>query len=88
MASLRRERGELDLMGAAAAGAPFHLPDFLPFIEGVARAGMEKEDWVTAERYYRLLLTKGRSEGVAPDALAALERLVAGLQARAAAARR
>jgi hypothetical protein len=88
MASLRRERGELDLAAAAAAGAPFHAPDWLTFIEGVARAGMAKQDWVTAEGYYRLLLDAGRREGMAPEALATLARLVADLHARAAGSRR
>ena len=84
LAALRRERGPLDLAAAARAGAPFHPPDFLTFIEGVARAAMARRDWASAASYYRLLLEAGRQQGMNPESLASLARLVADLEAQAA----
>ena len=85
MVALRREHGPLDLPAAAAAGAPFHPPDFLTFIEGVARAAMARQDWAGAADYYQLLLEAGRREGMNPESLASLAHLVAELEARAGA---
>lgn len=84
-AALRRERGELDLGAAVAAGAPFHPPDYLAFVEGVARAAAGKQDWVAAERYYGLLLQAGERGALAPDQVAALRDYLQQLRARAAA---
>jgi len=82
--ALRRDRGDLDLSAAVAAGAPFHVPDYLTFVEGVARAAVARQDWATAERYYALLLEAGERGAMAPDQVVALRAYLDQVRARLA----
>lgn len=85
--ALRRDRGDLDLARAVAAGAPFRPADYLPFMEGVARAAAAREDAVTAVRYYQLLLEAGERGAMGPDQVAALRSYLGQLRARLASSR-
>ena len=86
-AALLRARGEIALDPAAIAAGPVHLPDFLPFVEGVARAALAKGRWEMAARYYQLLLGVAERGGMSGDQRAALMRMVAELRSRAAIAK-
>ena len=85
--ALRRDRGDLDLASAVATGAPFHPPDYLAFVEGVARAATARQDAVTAVHYYQLLLEAGERGGMAPDQVAALRAYLEQLKVRLASSR-
>ena len=70
---------------------PAHLPpsldpDFMIFIEGVARAAYARGDWLTALRYYRTMFEVAPQSGMPPDQREALGRMIAELEARAGSA--
>jgi len=83
--ALIRARGAPALEAACEAAGPLHLPDFLPFVEGVARAALGRGQWSMAEQYYQVLLQRGPQAGMGREQQVALERMLAALRAKAAA---
>jgi hypothetical protein len=80
---LEGERGPPALGSEAARAGPLHPPDYLAFIENVARAAYAKGRWGMAARYYEALLESGVAAGMSMIERLRLMRLVAQLHQQA-----
>lgn len=83
-AALLRDRGPLELDFARISRGPLAIADFMMFVEGVARAAYARGDWAMAARYYRPMWEAAPRSGMPEAQQAALGRLMADLESRAA----
>ena len=81
-ATLARERGPL-VLPPWDPRARIHVPDYLEFLEGVARAAYAKGRWATAARYYAAMLDAGRAGWMSELQQVSLLRLLGVLEERA-----
>src|SRR5262245_13041822 len=84
-AALLRDRGAMQVDPVRASSVSLSMRDLVPFAEGVANGALSKRRWAMAARYEDLVLAAGARSGVDPAELAALEKQVSALRARAAA---
>src|SRR5262249_8599770 len=79
---IERERGVLALP-AWNPELRVHAPDYLEFMEGVARAAYSKGQWAMAARYYHAMLDAGRAGWMTEVEQLSLVRLLGMLEERA-----
>jgi hypothetical protein len=81
-ATLERERGRL-VLEPWDPRARIHVPDYMEFLEGVARAAYAKGRWAMAARYYAAMLDVGRAGWMPELQQISLLRLLGLLEERA-----
>jgi hypothetical protein len=81
-AALERERGIRNVSHDPAVSGPLNPPDYMRFIEAVARAAHAHGRWATAARYYQALLDAGGEGAFTPRQWLSLTRMLAQLRER------
>jgi hypothetical protein len=79
---LEKTRGVLAVTHDPAVSGPLNPPDYMRFVEAMARAAYTHGRWAAAARYYQAMLVAGGEGALDPDKLNSLLLMLARLRVR------